>query len=91
MKTVYFVYILQCSDSSLYTGITTDINKRINVHNSGKGSKYVFSHKPFKLVYKEKLGNRSEASKRESEIKKWSRDEKIQNLKLNLEDSQYNL
>lgn len=86
MRVVYYLYILHCSDGSLYTGITTDINKRINVHNSGKGSKYVFSHKPFKLVYKEKLGNRSEASKRECEIKKWSRGEKIERLGLEVLD-----
>lgn len=75
---MYYVYILLCSDNSLYTGITTDIKKRIVEHNNGKGSKYVRSRLPAKVVYSEKLADKSVALKREIEIKKMSRGEKIQ-------------
>lgn len=80
----YFLYILLCSDNSLYTGITPDIDKRMAVHASGKGSKYVKSRMPFKLVYQEQFGNKSDALKCEMEIKSWSRREKIENLGLNM-------
>lgn len=83
MKT-YFLYILLCSDNSLYTGIAIDIEKRLAAHSSGKGSKYVYSRKPFKLIYQEKFSNKSDALKREAEIKSWSRGEKIENLGLEL-------
>jgi len=81
MKT-YFLYILLCSDNSLYTGITPDIEKRLQVHASRKGSKYVKSRMPFKLIYQEKFRNKSDALKREMEIKGWSRGKKIDNLRL---------
>jgi len=81
MKT-YFLYILLCSDNSLYTGITPDIEKRLQVHASGKGSKYVKSRMPFKLIYQEKFRNKSDALKREMEVKSWSRGNKIENLGL---------
>jgi len=75
----YFVYILECSDKSLYTGITIDINKRLKEHNtSDKGAKYTKARRPVKLVYFEKSPTRSSASKREYEIKKMSRIKKIQ-------------
>lgn len=82
---MYYLYILLCSDNSLYTGITTDIENRLNVHDTGKGSKYVYSHRPFKLIYQEEFPNRSEASKREIKIKGWSREEKIKRLGLDVE------
>lgn len=81
---MYHLYILCCLDNSLYTGITTDLEKRINVHNSGKGSKYVYAHRPFKVIYQEKFRNRSDALKREAEIKRWSRKEKIEKLGLDI-------
>lgn len=73
----YYVYILRCSDDTLYTGITTDIEQRINEHNhSPKGAKYTRARRPVKLVYNEKRADRSDASKREYAIKKMSRQEK---------------
>lgn len=75
----YFVYILECSDNTLYTGITKDINKRLDEHNnSSKGAKYTKARRPVKLLYDEKSDNRSTASKREYEIKKLSRIKKLQ-------------
>lgn len=81
---MYFVYILLCSNDSLYTGITNNIEKRLDDHKSGKGSKYVRAHLPFKLIHSEEFPDRSSASKRESEIKGLGREEKIRKLKLNL-------
>jgi putative endonuclease len=72
----YFVYILQCSDQTFYTGITDDIDKRIKVHESGKGSKYVRSRLPVMLVYFEKLSDKSKALKREIFIKLLTRKQK---------------
>jgi len=74
---MFFVYILECSDKSLYTGITNDIEKRLLKHSIGKGSKYVRSRLPFKLVHKEIYDTKSEAMKREIEIKKLSKKEKL--------------
>ncbi|MEA3512344.1 MAG: GIY-YIG nuclease family protein, partial [Campylobacterota bacterium] len=75
---LYFVYILECSDGSLYTGITKDIEKRLDEHNNKKtGAKYTKSRRPVKLVYKEQSLNRSTASKREYEIKKLTRLKKL--------------
>lgn len=71
-----------CSDNTLYTGIAKDLRKRFESHKSGKGSKYVRARLPFQHIYQEEFPNRSEASKRESEIKKWSREEKIKKLSL---------
>jgi len=75
----YFVYILECSDNSLYTGITTNIEKRLNEHNtSPKGAKYTKARRPVKLVYQEASEDRSSASKREYAIKKFSRVKKLE-------------
>ncbi|NVJ54117.1 MAG: GIY-YIG nuclease family protein [Campylobacteraceae bacterium] len=75
----YFVYILECSDKSLYTGITTDVKKRLDEHNtSEKGAKYTKARRPVTLIYFEKSENRSSASKREYEIKKLPRRKKLQ-------------
>ena len=72
------VYIVKCSDASLYTGITTDLDRRINEHNtSKKGAKYTSSRRPVHLVYSETQPNRSLASKRESAIKKLNRSDKL--------------
>lgn len=74
----YFVYILECSDNSLYTGITTNIEKRLNEHNtSTKGAKYTKARRPVKLVYQEPAQDRSAASKREYAIKKLTRIKKL--------------
>lgn len=74
---MYTLYLLQCSDDSLYTGITNDLENRLKAHRSGEGSKYVRSRLPFELVYKEEHSNKSEVMQREAEIKSWSRKEKL--------------
>ncbi|MCP5381110.1 MAG: GIY-YIG nuclease family protein [Kordiimonadaceae bacterium] len=74
----WVLYILKCGDDSLYTGITNDLEKRLSDHEAGNGAKYTRGRGPFQLVYSEKLKNRSEASKREAQIKKLSRTEKQQ-------------
>ncbi len=74
---MWHVYIISCSDNSLYTGITTDMSRRIKEHNSGKGGHYTMARRPVKLVYQEKHPNRSHALKRESEIKSWTRNKKL--------------
>lgn len=78
----WYVYIVQCSDKSLYTGITVDLDRRVLEHNtSNKGAKYTRPRRPVQLVYSETHEDRSSASKRESAIKKLSRAEKLTLLK----------
>lgn len=78
-NTPYYVYILRCSDDTLYTGIALDVDVRLYEHNySKKGAKYTKTRRPLRLVYKEKLKNRSEASTREYAIKKLTRKEKLE-------------
>jgi putative endonuclease len=73
------VYILQCADKTLYTGITVDLARRLQEHNSSKlGAKYTRARRPVKIVYSKKFPNRSAASIAESKIKKLSRKEKLQ-------------
>lgn len=73
----WWIYIVECSDGTYYTGITPDINKRIDKHNHGKGAKYTEYRSPVQLLYYEKHSNRSGATKREFEIKKLSRGQKM--------------
>ena len=77
----FFVYLLRCSDDSLYCGWTTDLNRRLAAHNSDKpskgGAKYTRARRPVELVYFEELDNKSSAMKREYEIKQLSRAEKL--------------
>ena len=70
------LYILRCGDGTLYTGITTDVEKRLEAHRSGKGAKYTRGRSPLALVYQETCGDHSAALKREIEIKRLSREEK---------------
>lgn len=77
MENTWKLYVLRCCDGSLYTGITTDVEKRISAHNAGKGAKYTRSRKPVELVYYEECTDHSAALKREIEIKALSRDEKL--------------
>lgn len=79
---MWFVYILLCSDRSLYTGSTNNLEKRFLDHKNGKGGRYTRSHKPIKLIYSKELSSKSEALKREAEIKSWSREKKLKVLKL---------
>lgn len=72
-----YVYILRCADGTLYTGSTTDLDRRLAVHNSGKGAKYTRSRRPVELIYHEELENWSAALRREAAIKKLTREEKL--------------
>ncbi|MEK7564839.1 MAG: GIY-YIG nuclease family protein [Patescibacteria group bacterium] len=80
---MYFVYIIECKDKSLYTGITTDIERRFREHKNGMGGSYTRAKKVIKIVYKEKHPNRSSALKCEAEIKSWNRTKKLNLIKLN--------
>jgi len=83
MDTYYF-YLVRCNDNSLYSGITKDITRRLQEHNSltGKGSKYVRSRQPAKLVYHEKFESKSKALKREAKVKQWNKTQKEQLVSL---------
>jgi len=75
----YFVYMVECSDKTLYTGIAKDLKRRVDEHNqSNKGAKYTKARRPVTLIYSKKLKDRSEASKMEYAIKKLSREKKLQ-------------
>ena len=75
----WFVYLVRCADGTLYAGITTDINRRVAEHNSGGGlgARYTRGRGPVTLAYFEPAGSRSEAARREREVKKMSRAEKL--------------
>jgi len=77
MSQPWFLYILECRDETLYTGVTNDIPKRLAKHNAGKGAKYTRSRRPCRLVYSERHKNESAARRREHEIKRWRRDKKL--------------
>ena len=72
-----FTYIVECSDHTLYTGWTNDLEKRIEAHNTGKGAKYTKTRRPVRLVYFETFATKEEAMSREYHIKRMSRQEKI--------------
>ncbi|MBT6034667.1 MAG: GIY-YIG nuclease family protein [Candidatus Jacksonbacteria bacterium] len=72
----WILYILRCKDGSLYTGITTDLKRRIQQHNDGTGAKYTRAHSPVKLLWSNDGFTESEAKKEEARIKKLSRSEK---------------
>lgn len=71
-----YTYILKCSDGSLYTGWTNDLERRVKVHNEGKGAKYTKSRRPVELVYYEEFLTKEEAMKREYAIKQLNRKKK---------------
>ena len=75
---MYFVYLILCEDKSIYTGITTDVERRFKEHKKGLGGHYTRAHKVKKVLYTEKRRTRSQALKREAEIKRWSREKKIE-------------
>lgn len=75
-----YTYILKCKDGSLYTGWTNNLDKRIADHNAGKGAKYTKRRRPVELVYYESFDTKEDAMKREYEIKKMKRSEKIELL-----------
>jgi putative endonuclease len=78
---MWFVYIIQCVDGSLYTGATNDLETRFEKHKKGKGAKYTRSHIPEKIVFFKKYANKIKALKKEREIKNFTREEKIKFLK----------
>ena len=73
----WFVYILECADGSLYTGITKDLEARLRTHNAGKASRYTRARLPVRLVYAESQADRSAASIREAALKALPREEKL--------------
>lgn len=76
MDKIWYVYILRCGDGSLYTGVTTDVQARLETHRSGKGAKYTRGRGPLELVYSQECGTHSDALKREIAIKALPREEK---------------
>ena len=78
---MYYVYLIQCEGNSIYTGITTDIKRRFKEHEGKAGGHYTRAHKVEKILYTEKYPTRSEALKREAEIKGWKREEKLNLIK----------
>ena len=80
METIWYLYILRCGDGTLYTGITTDMQKRLEAHKTGNGAKYTRGRGPLELVYQECCGSHSNALKRELQIKNLPREEKLQIL-----------
>ena len=77
METKAYMYVLECSDGSLYTGYSTDVQKRLSVHNSGKGAKYTRARLPVKLLYQEEYPNKPSAMSAEAFFKKKTRKEKL--------------
>ena len=77
----WFVYIVRCRDDSFYTGITTDINRRVLEHNNKKGAQSLKGKLPVKLVYQEEYADQGEATKREKAIKSWKREYKLKLIK----------
>jgi len=78
---MYFVYIIECEDGSFYTGSSPNPKERLKRHKEGTGGKYTRSHRPIRLVYTEKFSTRSEALKREAQIKDWCREKKFNLIK----------
>ena len=77
MESVWYLYILRCKDDTLYTGITTQVDKRLEAHRSGHGAKYTRGRGPLELVYQEVCASHSAALKRELAVKALSREEKV--------------
>lgn len=88
---MYFTYILRCNDGTLYCGYTTDLDKRLKTHNKGEGAKYTKSRLPVELVYFEELETKSLAMKRECQIKKLTRGEKLKLINKNENGTQHDV
>ncbi|AVO03109.1 MULTISPECIES: GIY-YIG nuclease family protein [Staphylococcus] len=78
MAIEHYIYIVRCKDDTLYTGYTNNVQARIEKHNAGKGAKYTKTRRPVVLVYQEGYETKSEAMKREYEIKTFTRTQKLQ-------------
>lgn len=76
MEGTWYLYILRCGDGTLYTGIATDVEKRLQQHRRGKGAKYTRGRSPLELVYREECGSHSDALKRECAVKALTRAQK---------------
>ncbi|MGH9425051.1 MAG: GIY-YIG nuclease family protein [Terriglobia bacterium] len=74
---MWYVYCLRCRDGSVYTGITSDLKRRLDEHNQGKGGAYTQAKRPVELVYQESHPDKSSALRRELEIKRWTRPRKL--------------
>ena len=78
----WFLYVVRCSDGTLYTGVTTDLNRRVNEHNTSKrGAKYTKTRRPVNLIWSKEYNNRSEAQSAEYNFKKLSRKQKLDIIK----------
>ena len=78
----WYVYILECKDGTYYVGITTDLQRRLGMHNAGTASRYTRTRRPARYRYAEKRGSQSRALKRELELKRWKRARKAQLFRL---------
>jgi putative endonuclease len=78
---MWYLYILECADNTLYTGVTTDVARRFAEHQAGVGAKYTRAHKAVKLLYTEEYDSKSTAHRREAEIKRWRRGKKLELIK----------
>ncbi|HEY4520371.1 MAG TPA: GIY-YIG nuclease family protein [Candidatus Paceibacterota bacterium] len=78
---MYYLYLIECKDKTIYTGITTDLVRRFKEHSSGKGGAYTRSKKIKRILYTEKFDTRGQAQKREFEIKGWRREKKLMLIK----------
>ena len=76
-RQVWWVYLLRCRGGEIYTGISTDVERRLAQHNAGRGSKSIRGRLPAVLIYREKSPDRSRAQKREAQIKRWPRPQKL--------------
>lgn len=76
MEENHYAYMLMCADNTIYSGYTNNLEKRVEVHNSGKGAKYTRNRRPVKLVYFETFDNKQEAMRREYEFKQLTRKQK---------------
>ena len=83
METKAYMYVLDCADGALYTGYTTDVEKRLKTHNAGKGAKYTRARLPAKLLYQESYRDKPSAMSAEALFKKKSRQEKLNYIKKN--------
>jgi len=78
---MYYLYIIKCDDGSLYTGVTNDVERRFSEHKSKIGGHYTASHKVEKIIYTEQFKTKSQALKREAQIKGWRREKKLALIK----------
>lgn len=77
MNRPWFLYILLCGDGSLYTGITTSVEARLNAHRRGRGAKYTRGRGPLELIYSERIPSHGDALRRELEVKRMSKEKKL--------------